>query len=276
LRKINMRQQSLEKVIKNILDDKNSLPTVAVSGGIDSLSLAVFISKLYITKKINIAHAIGPAVPREATNRVKTLAKEYNWNLNIINTNEINDPRYKANPINRCFFCKENLYSTIKNYTQGIIFSGANLDDLSDYRPGLDAAKEANVMHPFILAKIDKKAIRQLASELGLGELSELPSSPCLASRVQTGIPVTSNLLNKIDKMERLIKKVIPGADIRCRWMLNNLSIQFNQPKLENINIDIKKLITAKASGIFSIKETSIEFNEYKKGSAFILNKENS
>ena len=58
--------------------------------------------------------------------------------------------------------------------------------------------------------------------------------------------------------------------------MLNNLSIQFNQPKLENINIDIKKLITAKASGIFSIKETSIEFNEYKKGSAFILNKENS
>ena len=76
-----MRQQSLEKVIKNILDDKNSLPTVAVSGGIDSLSLAVFISKLYITKKINIAHAIGPAVPREATNRVKTLAKEYNWNL---------------------------------------------------------------------------------------------------------------------------------------------------------------------------------------------------
>ena len=62
-------------------------------------------------------------------------------------------------------------------------------------------------MHPFILAKIDKKAIRQLASELGLGELSELPSSPCLASRVQTGIPVTSNLLNKIDKMERLIKK---------------------------------------------------------------------
>jgi pyridinium-3,5-biscarboxylic acid mononucleotide sulfurtransferase len=271
-----MRQQSLEKVIKNILDDKNSLPTVAVSGGIDSLSLAVFISKLYITKKINIAHAIGPAVPREATNRVKTLAKEYNWNLNIINTNEINDPRYKANPINRCFFCKENLYSTIKNYTQGIIFSGANLDDLSDYRPGLDAAKEANVIHPFVLAKIDKKAIRQLASELGLGELSELPSSPCLASRVQTGIPVTSNLLNKIDKMERLIKKIIPGADIRCRWMLNNLSIQFNQPKLENINIDIKKLITAKASGIFSVKETSIELNEYKKGSAFILNKENS
>ena len=272
-----MQQNILEKVIKSLLNNnKHELPTVAVSGGIDSITLAVFISKLFNAEKINIAHAIGPAVPIEATKRVKKLAKEFNWNLNIINTNEINDPRYRANPINRCFFCKENLYSTIKSYTKGIIFSGANLDDLNDYRPGLDAAKEANVMHPFILAKIEKKIVRQLASELGLGELSELPSSPCLASRVQTGIPVTTNLLNKIDKMERLIKEIIPGADIRCRWMLNNLSIQFNTPKLENINSEIKKLITSKASDTFSIKNTSVEFNEYKKGSAFILNKENS
>ena len=77
--------------------------------------------------------------------------------ITIINTNEISDPRYAANPINRCFFCKENLYKTIKAYTEGNIFSGANIDDLSDYRPGLDAAKEANVDHPFILAKIGKK-----------------------------------------------------------------------------------------------------------------------
>ena len=155
-----MHQNILEKVIKSFLDDNiHELPTVAVSGGIDSLTLAVFISKLFNEKKINIAHAIGPAVPIEATKRVKKLAKEFNWNLNIINTNEINDPRYRANPINRCFFCKENLYSTIKSYTKGIIFSGANLDDLNDYRPGLDAAKEANVMHPFILAKIEKKIV---------------------------------------------------------------------------------------------------------------------
>ena len=74
-----------------------------------------------------------------------------------------------------------------------------NLVDLNDFRPGLDAAKEANIHHPFILAKIGKKMIRELASDLGLGELSELPSSPCLASRVETGIPITPVLLNKID-----------------------------------------------------------------------------
>tara|TARA_B110000459_G_C16587841_1_gene484607 strand:- start:128 stop:949 length:822 start_codon:yes stop_codon:yes gene_type:complete len=270
-----MWQNILEKVIKDLLDEKTEMPTVAVSGGIDSLTLAVFMSKLFNEEKVNVAHAIGPAVPIEATNRVKINAKEYNWNLNIINTNEINDPRYRANPINRCFFCKENLYSTIQSYTKGIIFSGANLDDLSDYRPGLDAAKEANVKHPFILAKIEKKIVRQLASEIGLGELSELPSSPCLASRVETGIPVTSDLLNKIDKMERIIKEIIPGADIRCRWMLNNLSIQFNEPKLKTINDELKNLISSKATKIFSIRNTSIEFKEYVKGSAFILNKEN-
>ena len=270
-----MPQQNLKKVIEILINNQSELPTIAVSGGIDSITLAVFISNQFKKQKINVAHAIGPAVPKEATNRVKKLANKFNWDLNIINTNEISDPRYIANPINRCFFCKENLYLTIKSYTKGPIFSGANLDDLSDYRPGLDAAREANVSHPFILAKIGKKIIRQLASNLGLGKLSELPSSPCLASRVQTGIPVTTNLLNNIDKMERSIKKLIPNADIRCRWMLNNLSIQFNYPKIDTINSKLKKIITSKAIDIFSINDSTIEFKEYKKGSAFILSKEN-
>jgi hypothetical protein len=75
--------------------------------------------------------------------------------------------------------------------------------------------------------------------------------------------------------MERSIKKLIPNADIRCRWMLNNLSIQFNYPKIDTINSKLKKKITSKAIDIFSINDSSIEFQEYKKGSAFILSKEN-
>lgn len=162
-----MQQSGLKKIIEKIVINKNVIPTIAVSGGIDSITLATYTSSIFKDIRVNVSHAIGAAVPIEATNRVKLLAKKYNWNLNIINTNEISDPRYLANPINRCFFCKENLYKTIKLFTKGSIFSGANLDDLNDYRPGLDAAKEANVVHPFILAKFGKKNIRKLAFEIG-------------------------------------------------------------------------------------------------------------
>jgi len=265
-----MQQSDLKKVIKKIVINKNNLPTIAVSGGIDSITLATFVSSIFQKYKINVSHAIGPAVPIEATNRVKDLAKKYNWKLNIINTQEISDPRYSENPINRCYFCKENLYKTIKLYTKGSIFSGANLDDLKDYRPGLDAAKDANVEHPFILAKFRKKNIRKLAYELGLGQLSVLPSSPCLASRVETGIKITPSLLDKIDNIERYIKNIFIDADIRCRWMIKNLDIQFNHPELDSVTEYQKKLIRKKANEIFSLKDTNIIFSEYKKGSAFI------
>ena len=268
-----MKYSELKKIIKEIVINKNNIPTIAVSGGIDSITLATFTSSIYKNHKVNVSHAIGPAVPEEATKRVKMLAKKFNWKLNIINTQEISDPRYLANPINRCFFCKENLYKTIKLYTKGSIFSGANLDDLSDYRPGLDAAKEANVDHPFILAKFRKNNIRELAYELGLGELSDLPASPCLASRVETGIKITPNLLNKIDNIERYIKELFKNADIRCRWMTKNLDIQFNNPKLEKITENQKILIRKKATKIFSIQDSNIIFSEYKKGSAFIPRK---
>ena len=270
-----MLQPELKKIIENIILKEKVIPTIAVSGGIDSVTLAVYTSYILKNKKVKVSHAIGPAVPIEATNRVKTLSKKYNWELKIINTNEISDPRYAANPINRCFFCKENLYKTIKNYTKGNIFSGANLDDLSDFRPGLDAAKEANIDHPFILAKIGKKMIRELASDLGLGGLSELPSSPCLASRVETGIPITPVLLNKIDKIERYIKTLFNNADIRCRWMNANMIIQFNYPNLNRVDNPQKKLIQDKVIEIFNIDNSKIKFREYKKGSAFVArNKE--
>ena len=109
-----MLQPELKKVIENIIVNENTTPTIAVSGGIDSVTLAVYISFIFKDKKVKVSHAVGPAVPIEATNRVKSLSKKYNWELKIINTNEISDPRYAANPINRCFFCKENLYKTIK------------------------------------------------------------------------------------------------------------------------------------------------------------------
>ena len=135
-------------------------------------------------------HAVSPAVPEEATERVKRLAATQGWRLRIVDAREFADENYLANPVDRCFFCKTNLYGCIARHIDAQILSGANLDDLREYRPGLEAAKRHSVRHPYLEAEIDKRAVRSLARELGLGALSELPAAPCLSSRVETGIAI--------------------------------------------------------------------------------------
>ena len=101
----------------------------------------------------------------------------------IVDAGEFADPQYRANPVNRCFFCKANLYRTLGAMSDGIVASGTNCDDLSDYRPGLEAARLHNVRHPYVEAGIAKADVRTLAGELGLPEFAALPASPCLSSR---------------------------------------------------------------------------------------------
>ena len=266
-----MNKNKLKNYILKLLNNNKKL-TVAVSGGIDSLTLAAFISS--ISKiSVNVAHAVSPAVPKEATKRVKLMSKKFNWKLHIIDANELNDPRYKANPYNRCFFCKENLYSTIKLNLDGTIFSGANVDDLNDFRPGLDAAKNANVLHPFVDNGFTKKNIRKLAKEIGLELFSDLPSSPCLASRIQTGTSITKSLLNNIELIEAKIHNYIPNSDVRCRWLKNEVNIQFNKPNIKEITIEQKTKITKDVGKVFSLSKDKIKFSEYTKGSAFVAKK---
>ena len=260
------------KKLKNITNQfliKGSDPIVAISGGIDSITLSTFISK-EIKKRLNVAHAVSPAVSVEATNRVKDLSKRYNWKLHILNAGEMRDKNYTSNPINRCFYCKTNLYYSISSTLNGQILSGANLDDLNDFRPGLKAAENSSVRHPFIESQMGKKEIRALANQLGLKEISKLPASPCLSSRIQTGIYITSDLLKKIDRVERKIKNMVPEADVRCRWLNKGITIEFNEPSLEKINDKYKTQIINFTEEIFKISKNLITMKKYKMGSAFI------
>jgi len=255
-------------ILNNINEDK--ITTIAVSGGIDSITLATF-SNLLKPKLINIAHAKSDAVPKEATTRVNVLAKRFNWKLYILNANEIKDQKYKQNPYNRCYFCKDNLYKTIKaEINTKLIFSGANIDDLNDYRPGLKAARLSNVRHPFIEANYNKTDIRKLANEIGLEHYADIHASPCLASRIATGIPISKKLLNGIEIIENNIKKLIPRSDVRCRWMNNHVNIQFKYPNIKNVTYAQKNKIIAVVHNVFLINKNKIKFSEYKMGSSFI------
>jgi uncharacterized protein len=194
---------------------------IAVSGGVDSMTLAAFAHRRHAEngmRPVEMIHAVSPAVPPAATERVRTRAAIEGWHLIVTGAGEFEDRRYRDNPVNRCYFCKTRLYDRIRGITSATIASGANLDDLGDYRPGLLAASEYEVVHPYIEAAMDKAAVRALARELGLDEVAELPAQPCLASRIETGIAIDPTDLAFIDLVEtRLAPLVSVGAALRCR-----------------------------------------------------------
>jgi uncharacterized protein len=244
---------------------------VAVSGGIDSMTLATLAHRAGGTARM--MHAISPAVPAEATERVRAHAVQEGWRLDVLDAGEFSDPDYRRNPVNRCFYCKTNLYAAIRRRTDRLILSGANLDDLGDYRPGLDAARAHNVRHPFVEAGIDKAAVRALARLLGLGHIAELPASPCLASRVETGIRIEANSLRSIHAVERLVSSALDARTVRCRLRASGVVIELDEPSYAKMSSaladDLRQRIARTVAADLGLPP--ISFSPYRRGSAFLL-----
>ncbi len=251
---------------------------VAVSGGVDSMTLATAAHRFgsaALGQEVAMFHAVSPAVPPEATARVQEHAARERWQLRIVDAGEFKDENYRANPLNRCYFCKTNLYSTIAQHTGWQIVSGANTDDLGEYRPGLIAAKEHNVRHPFVEAKISKSDVRAIAHTLGLQDFAELPSSPCLSSRVETGIRVEPPLLALVNDIEQRMRAELAPfkpVNLRCRIRANLVAIEVDADCLSQISEDERtRLVTLVAQrcathGVNSL----VTFAPYRVGSAFL------
>ena len=202
---------------------------IAVSGGVDSMTLATVAHRAH-PRTTAMVHAVSPAVPVHATRRVSAYAEREGWNLRMTDAGEFADLRYRANPVDRCYFCKTHLYDRIRALTDKVIASGTNLDDLGDFRPGLRAAAERDVVHPYVEAGIDKAAVRALARNLALHDLAELPAQPCLASRIETGIAVDADDLAFVEAVERQLSADLPpGATVRCRVTGAGIAIELGE-----------------------------------------------
>ena len=160
-----MTAEELHQLVAASLSQVGTV-AVAVSGGVDSMTLA-HIAHRAPGVDAEMFHAVSAAVPREATERVERHAASEGWVLHLVDAGETRDQRYIANPVDRCFFCKTNLYGPISSITDRTIVSGTNTDDLGDFRPGLRAADEKSVRHPFVEARIDKDGIRAIAAGCG-------------------------------------------------------------------------------------------------------------
>jgi uncharacterized protein len=245
---------------------------VAVSGGIDSLTLAT-IAAIRMGPRVRMFHSVTASVPREATARTRALADEYGWDLHVIDAQEFARPEYIANPANRCFYCKQSLYAEIARHTNAIVLSGANTDDLRDFRPGLDAAREAGARHPFVEAGVDKATIRLIARELGLGDLSEIPASPCLSSRVETGIAIQVPMLRQIEAAENAVRVFVPStAAVRCRVRAQGIVVEIEEEVLERLSATTRGWIADQVAAIFRGRRPTLE--SYRMGSAFLQGRE--
>lgn len=247
---------------------------VAVSGGVDSTTLATLAHRR-LGRRAKMMHAVSPAVPPEATERVRALASGEGWHLEILDAGEFDDPRYRANPANRCFYCKTNLYARIAPIAaaaDAVILSGTNRDDLSDWRPGLQAAQDHGVRHPYVEVGIDKSGVRILARHLDLGEIAELPASPCLSSRIETGIAIDPDELALVHAVETFIGVRLGAATVRCRLRRSGLVIELDEASLERLTPVERDALTGAVADIARAhgRERAVAFKAYRMGSAFL------
>lgn len=261
------------------LDDvlsKMAPVTVAVSGGVDSLTLASAAFATLGSDAMLAVHATSPAVPAVATERVRAIAETAGWALRVIDAGEFADARYRANPVNRCFFCKTNLYGAIAPAARGQVVSGTNTDDLGEYRPGLEAARDHRVRHPFVEAGLNKAAVRALARALGLVEVADLPAAPCLSSRVETGLRIEADHLAFIHAVETRVAEMLGGVGdgrraIRCRLRATGIVIELDAASLAVLDPADRAALTAdiraRAPGGLG---SALAFAPYRTGSAFL------
>jgi len=177
---------------------------VAFSGGVDSAVVAAAAFRALGSNAMAWT-SLGAAVPEADRASAMSVARSIGIEHVMVPTHEMLNPDYLANGPDRCFHCKSTLYSAIaawaKEHEYETILSGTNVEDLGDYRPGLQAAADWNVQAPLADLGYDKQAVRGIAAVWGL-EVANKPASPCLASRIAYGQVVTMGRLNRIQAME--------------------------------------------------------------------------
>lgn len=208
------RQQSqwpIEEKLKRLQNRLSAMDSllIAFSGGVDSSFLLAAAASVLREKTVALM-TISPATPPEDERHASTLAEDLKIQMLKIPHNELSIPQYAANPKNRCYFCKDSLYAICQREAERLslktIADGINLDDLGDYRPGIQAATEYGISHPLVEEGFTKVEIRQGSQILKLATWDK-PASPCLSSRVPYGSSISSTMLTQIARGESFLRQ---------------------------------------------------------------------
>jgi uncharacterized protein len=182
---------------------------VAFSAGVDSTYLLALAVETLGREKVIAAMGISPSLAQREREEGHRLAEKIGASLREIETGEMEDPEYAANPSDRCFYCKQDLFIRLNALREelgfGAVLSGANADDTGDYRPGMEAARQLHVRSPLLEAGLTKEEIRQASQALDLPTWDK-PAMACLASRIPYGKSITPQLLGRVEAAENALK----------------------------------------------------------------------
>ncbi len=192
---------------------------VCYSGGVDSAFVLAVAHDTLGARTVGMT-AVSPSLPPGEKDDARAIAAAIGADHRFVSSNEIEDPRYVANNPDRCFHCKSELYRIAvakqREWSLAYVLNGTNVDDLGDYRPGLEAAKEAGVVSPLVEAGFSKDDVREAAQRIGLG-VWDKPASACLASRIPYGTSVTAERLAQIGAVEAALRE-LGFRQVRVRY----------------------------------------------------------
>jgi uncharacterized protein len=241
---------------------------VAFSGGVDSAYLAVAARSVLGSRALAVT-AVSPSYPDRHKQLALRVARECGLQHELIDTAELDNPAYRANPANRCYYCKDELYTHLTRIARdrGIaaVVDGNNADDRGDYRPGREAAREHGVRSPLDEADITKEDVRALARQAGLSTWDE-PASACLSSRIPYGSEVTDAKLRQVERAEQVLASLgFRVFRVRHHGELARIEVQKSEmPRLLEPEVNAEVVRGLKAAGY---RDVTVDLQGYRLGS---------
>jgi uncharacterized protein len=222
-------EELIERAADRIRSYRRPGAVVAFSGGVDSGTVLALAARALGPARVSAVTAVSPSYPEGELEVARTVARAIGVHHRTVQTQEVDREAYARNDAMRCFHCKTELYATLEALSAEassdvVVLSGANADDLVDFRPGLMAAEGFGVRSPLLEERIGKASTRAMARGLGLS-VAEKPALACLSSRVAFGVRITPDLLGRIDRAEQMVR-AMGFEQVRVRHLGSTASVE--------------------------------------------------
>jgi pyridinium-3,5-biscarboxylic acid mononucleotide sulfurtransferase len=262
-----------ERALIAWLRDRGSV-LVGFSGGVDSAYLASVASEALGPDRVLAVIGRSASYPEEQWRVARDVAARVGLPVAEIDTDEMDDPRYVANPSNRCYFCKTELWSKLVPLARerglAVVIDGTNADDIGGHRPGMQAAREHGVRSPLVEVGMTKRDVRELSRARGLPTWSQ-PSAPCLSSRIQYGLSVTTERLQQVERAERGLRDLGISGDLRVRHHGDLARVELSRDMLALWLTPIPMRMITAAIRAAGFARVAIDLRGFRSGSLNIL-----